>query len=64
LRLNSWDALEDPTVLPRILHTVARDPFAYQEAVAVTVLFTASLTVAYFVLYSFASLQLELDTER
>jgi uncharacterized membrane protein len=64
LRLNSWDALEDPTVLPRILHAVARDPFAYQEAVAVTVLFTASLTVAYFVLYSFASLQLELDTER
>jgi uncharacterized membrane protein len=64
LRLNSWDALEDPTVLPRLLHAVARDPFAYQEAVAVTVLFTAALTVAYFLLYSFASLQLEVDTER
>ena len=36
LRLNSWDALEHPSVLPRILHTVARDPFAYQEAIAVT----------------------------
>jgi uncharacterized membrane protein len=64
LRLNSWDALEDPSVLPRILHAVARDPFAYQEAVAVTILFTAALTLAYFLLYSFASLQLELDAER
>jgi uncharacterized membrane protein len=64
LRLNSWDVLEDPTVLPRILHTAASDPFAYQEAVAVTVLFTAALTLAYFLLYSFASLQQELDTER
>ena len=27
LRLNSWDALEHPSVLPRIAHAVARDPF-------------------------------------
>jgi uncharacterized membrane protein len=64
LRLNSWDALEHPSVIPRILHAVARDPFAYQEAIAVTVLFTVALTVAYFLLYSFAALQLELDRER
>ena len=64
LRLNSWDALEHPSVLPRIAHAVARDPVAYQEAIAVTVTFTAGLTFAYFLLYSFAGLRLELDTER
>jgi uncharacterized membrane protein len=64
LRLNSWDALEHPSVIPRILHTVARDPFAYQEAIAVTGLFTVSLALAYFLLYSFAAVSLELDAER
>jgi uncharacterized membrane protein len=64
LRLNSWDAVEHPSVLPRIAHAVARDPFAYQEAVAVTVLFTAALSFAYFLLYNFAALRLELETER
>ena len=64
LRLNSWDALEHPSVIPRILHAVARDPFAYQEAIAVTVLFTLALTFAYFLLYNFAALSLELDAER
>jgi uncharacterized membrane protein len=64
LRLNSWDALEHPSVLPQILHTVARDPFAYQEAIAVTVLFTVALSFAYFLLYNFAAVGLELDAER
>ena len=64
LRLNSWDALEHPSVLPRIAHAVARDPFAYQEAIAVTVLFTLALSFAYFLLYSFAAASLELDAER
>jgi uncharacterized membrane protein len=64
LRLNSWDALQHPSVLPRILHAVASDPFAYQEAIAVTLLFTLALTFAYFLLYSFAALSLELDAER
>jgi uncharacterized membrane protein len=64
LRLNSWDALEHPSVIPKILHAVARDPFAYQEAIAVTLLFTFALTLAYFLLYSFAAVSLELDRER
>jgi uncharacterized membrane protein len=64
LRLNSWDALEHPTVLPRILHTVARNPFAYQEAIGVTVLFTLALGFAYFLLYNFAVVGRELDVER
>jgi uncharacterized membrane protein len=64
LRLNSWDALEHPSVLPRILHTVARDPFAYQEAIAVTLVFTVALSFAYFLLYNFAAVGLELDAER
>jgi uncharacterized membrane protein len=64
LDLNSWDALEHPSVLPRILHAVARNPFAYQEAIAVTFLFTLALTFAYFLLYNFAAVGLELDAER
>ena len=64
LRLNSWDAVEHPSVLPRILHAVARDPFAYQEAIAVTIVFTAALSFAYFLLYNFAAVGLELDAER
>jgi uncharacterized membrane protein len=64
LRLNSWDALEHPSVLPRIAHAVARDPFAYQEAIGVTLLFTAALSFAYFLLYSFAAVGFEFDAER
>ena len=64
LRLNSWDAVEHPSVLPRILHAVARDPFAYQEAIAVTIVFTVALSFAYFLLYNFAVVGLELDAER
>ena len=64
LRLNSWDAVDHPSVLPRILHAVARDPFRYQEAIAVTVLVTVALSVAYFLLYSFAAVGLDLDGER
>ena len=64
LRLNSWDALEHPSVLPRILHTVARNPFAYQEAIAITLVFTLALSFAYFLLYNVAAVGLELDGER
>jgi len=64
LRLNSWDAVDHPSVLPRILHAAARDPFRYQEAIAVTVLFTIALSFAYFLLYSFAAVGLDLDAER
>jgi uncharacterized membrane protein len=64
LRLNSWDAVEHPRVLPSILHAVARDPFAYREAIGVTVLFTLALGLAYFLLYSFAVVGRELDVER
>lgn len=64
LRLNSWDAVEHPSVLPQIAHAVARDPFAYQEAIAVTLLFTTALSFAYFLLYSFAAVGHELDAER
>jgi uncharacterized membrane protein len=64
LRLNSWSAVEHPTLLPRILHTVARNPFAFQEAIGVTVLFTVALGLAYFLLYSFAVVGRELDVER
>jgi uncharacterized membrane protein len=64
LRLNSWDAVEHPSLLPRIAHTVARDPFTYSEAIGVTVLFTVALGFAYFLLYNFAVVGRELDVER
>jgi uncharacterized membrane protein len=64
LRLNSWDAVEHPSVLPRIAHTVARDPFRYGEAIGVTGLFTLALGFAYFLLYNFAIVGRELDVER
>lgn len=64
LRLNSWDAVEHPSLLPRIAHTVARDPFLYSEAIGVTVLFTVALGFAYFLLYNFAVVGRELDVER
>jgi uncharacterized membrane protein len=64
LRLNSWDAVEHPSVLPRILHAAARDPFAYQQAIGVTVLFTLALGLAYLMLYNFAVVGRELDVER
>jgi uncharacterized membrane protein len=64
LRLNSWDAVEDPSLLPRIVHGVARDPFSYGEAIGVTVLFTLALGFAYFLLYNFAVVGRELDVER
>jgi uncharacterized membrane protein len=63
LRLNSWEALEHPRLLPSIAHAVARDPFAYQEAIGVTVLFTLALGFAYVLLYSFAVVGRELDAE-
>jgi len=63
LRLNSWDALEHPSVLPRIAHAAARDPFRYGEAIGVTVLFTLALGFAYFLLYNFAVVGRELDAE-
>ena len=64
LRLNSWDAIEHPSVLPSIAHAVARDPFTYSEAIGVTVLFTLTLGFAYFLMYSFAVVGRELDIER
>jgi uncharacterized membrane protein len=64
LRLNSWDAVEHPRVLPSLLHAVARNPFAYQEAIGVTALFTLALGFAYFLLYNFAVVGRELDVER
>jgi uncharacterized membrane protein len=64
LRLNSWDAVEHPSLLPRIAHAVARDPFTYGEAIGVTVLFTLALGFAYVLLYNFAVVGRELDVER
>src|SRR4029077_5219619 len=48
LPLNSWAAVWHPSVLPGSLHAGARNPFAYQEAIAVTLLFTLALSFAYF----------------
>ena len=60
LRLNSWDAVEHPSLLPRIAHAVARDPFTYGEAIGVTVLFTLALGFAYFLRGASASAALRM----
>jgi uncharacterized membrane protein len=58
LRWNSWDALANPGDLFADIGAMLADPLAYEKTVAVTVLFTAFLTVSYLVLYSFLRLAL------
>jgi uncharacterized membrane protein len=58
LRWNSWDALANPGDLFTDIGAMLADPLAYEKTVAVTVLFTAFLTVSYLVLYNFLRLAL------
>lgn len=63
VRFNSWDALLRPG---RVLHVIANqleNPFEHPRLVAVLIVLTGFLTVAYFVVYSFAGLRLELERE-
>jgi uncharacterized membrane protein len=55
LRWNSWDVLANPSALLADLVAIARDPIG--KPLAVTVLFTAFIGVAYLVMYAVAELR-------
>ncbi len=61
LGFNSWDALVRPRGIVHVIRTDLEDPFQHPRLFASLLALTASLTVAYTVLYSFAGVRLELD---
>ena len=64
LRLNSWDALVDPSVLAGPVHAFLLDPLGSERFLAVTVLFTGFLALSYFLLYAVAHVGLALEPAR
>jgi uncharacterized membrane protein len=64
LRVNSWDVFTDPNFLLAVARLRLADPLGNPRLIAVSVLFTAFLTVTYFALYSFATLEQELRERR
>ncbi|RIK41415.1 MAG: DUF1361 domain-containing protein [Chloroflexi bacterium] len=50
LRWNSWDLLTDPRAVASDIYVRLLDPFAYPRTLAVTILFSGFLTVAYLTL--------------
>src|SRR5262249_11535186 len=64
LRLNSWDAVEHPTLLPPIAPAVARDPFTYTPPIGATPLFTLGVGFASCPRYNRAVVGRELEVER
>jgi uncharacterized membrane protein len=60
VRFNSWDALIRPRRVANVITHQLENPFQHPRMLAVLVLLTASLTVAYAILYVFAGLQLDL----
>lgn len=64
LRLNSWDAIVDPSVLAGPVHAFLLDPLASERFLAVTFLFTGFLALSYFMLYSIAHVGLALEPAR
>jgi uncharacterized membrane protein len=63
VRFNSWDALIRPGRVANVIAHQLENPFQHPRMLAVLVLLTASLTVAYAILYVFAGLQLALPEE-
>ena len=59
LRWNSWDLLLQPTSLLADIWDRVRHPLAHPHTYAVSLLFAAFFTAAYFVLFAFKHLQLE-----
>jgi uncharacterized membrane protein len=60
LRVNSWDVFTNPDFLIGIVRLRLADPLGNPRLIAVSVLFTAFLTVTYLAVYSLASLEQEL----
>jgi uncharacterized membrane protein len=64
LRLNSWDAIVDPSVLAGPVHAFLLDPLGAGRFLAVTFVFTGFLALSYFMLYSIAHVGLALEPVR
>jgi uncharacterized membrane protein len=58
---NSWDALVRPRGIVRVLRDDLENPLEHPRLLASLLVLTASLTVAYAVLYSFAGVRMELE---
>jgi uncharacterized membrane protein len=63
LRFNSWDALVRPQRLAHVIHDNLENPLQHPRLIASLVVLTASLTIGYLVVYSAASLHLNLDRD-
>jgi uncharacterized membrane protein len=61
LGFNSWDALVRPRVIAQVIRDDVENPLEHPRLVASLLVLTASLTVAYAVLYSFAGARMELE---
>jgi uncharacterized membrane protein len=61
VRFNSWDALIRPRRVADVIAHQLENPFQHPRMIAVLLLLTASLTVAYAILYVFTGLQVELS---
>jgi len=61
LGFNSWDALVRPRRLLRVIQDDLENPLQHPRLIASLLVLTASLTVAYAVLYSFAGARMELE---
>ncbi len=61
LGFNSWDALVRPRGIAHVIRDDLENPFRHPRLFASLLVLTASLTVAYTILYSIAGSRLELD---
>ena len=61
---NSWDALVRPRVVAHVIRDDLENPLQHPRLIASLLVLTASLTVAYTILYCFAGARLELDRRR
>jgi uncharacterized membrane protein len=64
VRFNSWDALLRPRRVAHVISHQLEDPFRHPRLVAVLVVLTSFLLIAYLVVYAFAELRLEFQAER
>ena len=65
VRVNSWDVVTNPHFLFGIARLRLEDPLGNPELIAVSLLFTAFLTVTYLVVYNLTALDLhERSTRR
>ena len=61
LGFNSWDALVRPRGIVRVIRDDVENPLQHPRLIASLLVLTASLTVAYTILYSLTGARLELE---